>query len=72
MAVFYSISWGDTHTHAQYTQKESDLLQPLAPGSLCTGEASVVVMALFEAAEDFLWKGLLLPDSHPVSLLCYE
>lgn len=56
-----------THTHAQ-----SDLLQLLAPGFLCTGEAGVVVMALFEATEDFLWKGLLLPDPHPISLLCYE
>lgn len=65
-----------THTPNRHTQthshKEADLLQLLAPGSLCTGEASVVVMALFEATEDFLWKVPLLPDSEPVSLLCHE
>lgn len=29
-------------------------------------------MALLEATEDFLWKGLLLPGLHPFPFLCYE
>lgn len=57
---------------SKVTHTGSDLLQLLAPGFLCTGEAGVVGVALFEAAEDFLRKGVLLPDSHAVSLLCDE